>query len=269
MTAIPTMRERPAGQMVIDEFLREQAATPPRSATSRVFGRSPLSDESRPWYLGAVGEIAVGRILAQLPAEWIVFHALPVGTKESDVDHVVVGPGGVFTLNTKHHSGKTVWVAERTLMVNGQKQSYIRNSEHEADRIATLLHERMPQLAAVQPVIVLVDPKSINVKKRPDRVEVLDARRLLRWLTKRPVVLDQSQIDNLAAYIDDPAVWRSVEETNSAEARLRFDALNAEVRSARTRRALWRMFGSLLGIAAVSFGASVVLPAVIGALIGQ
>ena len=46
--------------------------------------------------------------------------AVPVGTGSTDIDHVLVGPGGVFTINTKHHLGQPVWVARRTLMVAGE-----------------------------------------------------------------------------------------------------------------------------------------------------
>ena len=41
------------------ECLRVQADVPPRGAIARTFGRSPLSDESRPWYLGALVVLAL------------------------------------------------------------------------------------------------------------------------------------------------------------------------------------------------------------------
>ena len=31
-----------------------------------------------------------------------------LGEKGSDIDHVIIGPGGVFTLNTKNHTGGNV-----------------------------------------------------------------------------------------------------------------------------------------------------------------
>src|SRR5690606_36128291 len=51
--------------------------------------------------LGALGELEVGRLLDQLDSEWFAFHAVPVGSAGSDVDHIVIGPGGVFTINSK------------------------------------------------------------------------------------------------------------------------------------------------------------------------
>lgn len=246
------MRSRTAGQAVIAEFLREQALVPPRTTFARAFGRSPLSTESRPWYIGAEGEIAVGRELAGLPDGWAVFHAVPVGKKGSDIDHVVVGPGGVFTINTKHHSGKNVWVGRRVLMVSGQKTPHIRNAEYEATRVTKLIRERMPLAAQVQPIVAIVAPKQITIREKPDVVVVLNARQLRRWLEKRPHVVTPGEVDALTTLLDDPGVWGSAPDSRSDLA-VEFARLDTEVRSARTRRKLWAgagmlgLFGMLLG----------------------
>jgi len=66
-----------------------------------------------PWYLGALGELDVARSLDSLGPEWRVFRAVPIGTGSSDIDHVVIGPPGVFTINTKHHQGKDIWIGAK------------------------------------------------------------------------------------------------------------------------------------------------------------
>ena len=89
---------------------------------------------SAAWRVGAEGEEEVARRLGRLSEGWRVLHSIPVGEKGSDIDHVVIGPPGVFTLNTKNHIRSNVWVTETTFMVNGQKREYFRNSRHEAKR---------------------------------------------------------------------------------------------------------------------------------------
>lgn len=44
---------------------------------------------------------------------------IPVGERGANIDHLVVDVG-IFTVNMKNLSGK-VWVAPRTLLVNGRK----------------------------------------------------------------------------------------------------------------------------------------------------
>jgi hypothetical protein len=262
----PTMRQQFAAQAVIEELLRQHGSTPPRTAFAKFFGYSRLSEESVSWYLGVTGEIAVGRILATLPPEWTSFHALPIGKKGSDIDHIVIGPGGVFTIKTKHHAGKPVWVGERTVMVSGQKQPYIRNSEYEAGRVTKLLRERMPLLPAAQPVLALVNPKTLTIKTTPEQVKVIADTGLRRWLLKRPAVLEVAELGQLAAIIDDPATWPAVLFPPPADSLLRFAVLDAEVRTARTRRRVWSFLGSLTLCAAV-FGGWQLLPAILGAIL--
>src|SRR5687767_11173747 len=138
-TRLPSLQDRVAGQAVMEHLLDLQQDVSPRSGVARALGVSPLDEERAAWYRGALGEAAVGRLLDKLPDGWAVLHAVPVGKGDSDIDHVVIGPGGVFTINTKNHSGQKVWVAGRTFMVNGQKQLHLRNAVHEAQRASRLL----------------------------------------------------------------------------------------------------------------------------------
>ncbi|NBO93635.1 MAG: NERD domain-containing protein, partial [Planctomycetia bacterium] len=60
----------------------------------------------RDHYIGFLGERAVGEELNQLMAHgWSVFHDVPFadnpGAKPFNVDHVVVGSGGLFAIETK------------------------------------------------------------------------------------------------------------------------------------------------------------------------
>ena len=57
------------------------------------------------WLRGAEGEEAVGGILENLSADgWHVIHDVSFG--RGNIDHVVVGPGGVFAVETKSHAGR-------------------------------------------------------------------------------------------------------------------------------------------------------------------
>ena len=68
---------------------------------------------------------------------------MPVGERGADIDHVVIGPGGVFTINTKHHPKAAIWVGGETFMVNGGRVPYIRNSRFEAKRASRMLSEHV------------------------------------------------------------------------------------------------------------------------------
>ena len=59
---------------------------------------------------GASAEEHVGSLLAQLPDdEWHVVHDASFG--RGNIDHILVGPAGVFTVETKSHRGRCASVA--------------------------------------------------------------------------------------------------------------------------------------------------------------
>ncbi|MDA0989435.1 MAG: nuclease-related domain-containing protein [Verrucomicrobia bacterium] len=72
---------------------------------------------------GARGEARVARILSFLPSSYTVFHGLSIPTQGEarmggDIDHVVVGPAGIFLVETKQWRGRIELQNDR-LMVDG------------------------------------------------------------------------------------------------------------------------------------------------------
>lgn len=75
------------------------------------------------FFTGAAGEEIVARELARLPAGYHVFHSLDAGGgllmwRGGDIDHVVVGPTGVFAVETKNWRGP-VTLADGRLLLAG------------------------------------------------------------------------------------------------------------------------------------------------------
>jgi hypothetical protein len=160
------------GQSARRQALAAREAAPIKTVLARILR---VDTDERAWRVGADGEEEVARRLRKLGDGWHVLHAVPVGTNGSDIDHVVIGPGGVFTLNTKNRRGKKVWTAEKALFVNGQRTDYLRNSRHEAERAARLLSSAAGASVHVEPVIVVISEK-LTIKHKPDGVHVVSRR---------------------------------------------------------------------------------------------
>jgi hypothetical protein len=112
-----------------------------------------------------------------------------VGERGSDIDHVVIGPGGVFTLNAKNHPNAKLWIAGDTFLVNGQRHPYIRNSRFEAFRAAGLLSSAAGIKVDATGVVVPVGAAGVVIKKAPHDVVVVNRMRLVKWLTSQPEIL--------------------------------------------------------------------------------
>ncbi len=169
--------------------VRQQAdaareAAPVRTLLARALR---VHTDERAWRIGAEGEERVAAELDKVVRKdprWRVLHAVPVGTRGSDIDHVVIGPGGVFTLNAKHHPRASVWVAGDTVQVNGSKRPYVRNARHEAERAARLLAEACGFPVHVDGVVAIVKADRFQVRRPPIGVQVLRHRELARWIRR-------------------------------------------------------------------------------------
>jgi hypothetical protein len=246
----PNLRARGPAYAVLQECLARQKVATPRGRLARALGRSPLHPDARSWYSGALGEIVVANVLAQLGDGWTVLHAVPVGPGNSDIDHVILGPGGIFTINTKNHSGKKIWIGGSTFLVNGYKQEHMRNSAHEAERASRLLSSVTGRPVTVTPLIVVVNPASITTGRKRPRVTVLSSSTLGRWLVRRPRVLSDRAVAHFSMFAEERSTWHTepvaIDDTTDQVAR--FEKLRVEVDAARQRARLWLL---ALGVAAI------------------
>jgi len=74
------------------------------------------------WEQGAEGEVAVAQALEALPEGWVVLHDLAwPGRQRANLDHVVIGPGGVFVVDAKNWTGR-IEVRDQVLLQNGRRR---------------------------------------------------------------------------------------------------------------------------------------------------
>ena len=274
----PSLRTRVAAFAVMKQCLRVQSAAQPRSRVARVLGREPLHPDARSWYRGALGELEVARILSRLDRRWTVLHAVPVGQAGADIDHVLVGPGGTFTINTKNHSGKKIWTAGTTFMVDGQKLAHIHNSTFEAKRAARLLSDVAATPVAVTPLIVVVRPQSVT-RRDPD-VTVLESADLLRWLTRQPQMQTDATVARIVWAAERRETWTTLDDDHEQDRQAKsthrqrtaraerpevdyadeFARLRSEVETAESRRQAWSLLGSLALLAAIVGAGMALIP---------
>jgi hypothetical protein len=69
-----------------------------------VVGSAATRSSAERWARGAAGERKVGATLEGLGPDWHVLHDIYLG--RGNIDHIVVGPGGVYTVETKSHRGR-------------------------------------------------------------------------------------------------------------------------------------------------------------------
>ena len=151
---------------------------------------------------GAAGEEHVGGLLEELSeAGWCVIHDATLG--RGNVDHILIGPPGVFTVETKSHPGPV-----RVARVHGATLAQAQAQRRAIEGVTGL---------RVEPLIVFSRAWVDRPMARRKGVRVLPARMLLGYMTKLQPRLSREEIERarglvVAALAERTARGRRIEE---------------------------------------------------------
>ncbi|MFE3675203.1 nuclease-related domain-containing protein [Streptomyces griseus] len=191
------------------QALREKIRADCPSLIQRSLAWALRRPENASWRTGLRGERIVSRELARLRRHgWRTLHSIPL-SPTWDIDHLLIGPGGVFSINTKHHRGKTVWVGDHVARINhGEGRPYPRSSRREAAVVKKVLDRGCRFAVEVKPVLVFVKPAKLTVQPSLQDVRAIENRELSA-LSPLTGVLSPEQVDAVYAVARDQRSWTS------------------------------------------------------------
>jgi Nuclease-related domain len=155
------------------------------------------SADTLAWRRGAAGERRTARLLAPLERDgWAVLHDLAIPGSPANLDHLVIGPGGVLVVDTKQYRGRLqvdpygmVWHGRHLLV------SALRRVLWAADQADEVLGIADIQVTA----IVAVHGASIPWGQvQADGVTIVPARRVPDLLQALPPILGPERVAWLA-----------------------------------------------------------------------
>ena len=162
------------------------------------------------WRKGALGEYEVGAELERLPDDYFVFN--DINTEEfRNFDHIVVGPKGIFAVETKNWSGLIGTNAAGEITRNGKPlwRSHIRILE----RKVMMLREQILVLTRRDDLFIrglMVFPKAyIEARGKTRNVHCLNVERLYDYFDKCPKRLQPNEIERIARVV------KSIADINS------------------------------------------------------
>jgi hypothetical protein len=155
------------------------------------------SPDAVAWRRGAAGERRTARLLDQLERHgWAVLHDLAVPGSRANLDHLTIGPGGVFVIDSKQYRGRLQLDPTGRLRHGRYPLApTLRAVAFEADQAAQILTD--PGVA-VLPILAVHGAQVPWGKVVIDGIPVVPARRLPSMLRKLPAVLRPEQIAWLA-----------------------------------------------------------------------
>jgi Nuclease-related domain len=155
------------------------------------------SADTRAWRRGAAGERRTARMLAPLEWRgWAVLHDLAIPGSPANIDHLVIGPGGVLVIDSKQYRGRLrldsygmLWYGRHLLVSTLRK---VRWEADQADEVLGIADIQIPAIVAVHGAGVpwgRVDA---------DGATVLVARRVPELLQELPPILGPERVAWLA-----------------------------------------------------------------------
>lgn len=154
-----------------------------------------LDRRAENWEKGAAGERTTAERLALLPSEFVVMHDLHVPGSRANVDHLVIGPTGVFVVDSKAHSG-TFREGSGTLW-NGKRP--IRREVETLGFISTAVAGHLD--VVTMPIMCFTQAKLPAARVPIDNVMVVSLDALLDVITNQQVVYTPQWVEWLPVWL--------------------------------------------------------------------
>lgn len=160
----------------------------------------------RNWKKGIEGEKEVASFLRSLDDSFRVLHGLIIDPDYGDIDHLVIGPSGIFALETKNWTGKVEhdgkeWHAKRGMLFDSMEK--VGSPSDQILDNSDLLEDRLGKRGIpikVKPVIVFPNRDLELELNSPENSGVMifqSREELLEYLKSRPETLTEEEVDSI------------------------------------------------------------------------
>jgi len=145
---------------------------------------------------GAHAEEVVSERLASLPEGYHAFHDLAFDG--FNIDHVVVGPGGIFLVETKSHR-EEVTAQGDTLLLGGKQpaKNFLNQAWSQAYQLRALLEKRTSREWKIKPILCFTRA-FVKVREPVKGVEVLNKKYLASYLSRQPQIFGTEEIETVS-----------------------------------------------------------------------
>jgi hypothetical protein len=169
-------------------------------ALGSMFGA--YANRLRNWNVGIEAEEYVDDIANELPNGFIPLHNLVVGNK-GNIDHVIVGPTGIWVIETKSHNGKITFDG-RELKRDGRslEKDFLGQAMAEAYAVKDILKKELQMQFDTQPIIIFAG-NDVDVRFGLNKIKGV--------YVVGPTWLDRLITNNLIQKLDDQTINKVVD----------------------------------------------------------
>lgn len=154
---------------------------------------------------GERGELHVADVLEELRSDgYKPIH--DIVRDGFNVDHVLVGPGGVFAVETKYRSGKgeITFRNGETLIVGGfpEEKDSLKQARGSAKAVSQLIAENCARREWVTPIVVFVGDWKVRNEWHETDTRVFTPDRLARYIRSQQPRLTCKEVELIASHLE-------------------------------------------------------------------
>jgi hypothetical protein len=152
----------------------------------------------------------VSREFARLGRDWRVLDDVPAG-RRGRLDHLVIGPGGVFVVTGRHDAHHTICLGGESLLVDGNRVHHGRLSRQDAAEVSGRLSDTVGFAVPVTALVLIVGDRRFVVPRQPDDavVRVTTPAAGVRWMRRRGIEWTAADVERIYAGACEPETWSS------------------------------------------------------------
>lgn len=165
------------------------------------------------WRSGLTGQNMVEAVLSDLSDQFYLINNLSLPFKNCDIDHLLIGPNGVFLLETKHYKGEIScvgdsWVYQKVGKNGGTYRGYINNPSRQLKRnvweLKTFLDKKSKKLFGdrqfpfwIQGIVVFTNDEAV-LHAKEETVKILKLNALLPYIREfRNMQISPENVKNI------------------------------------------------------------------------
>ncbi len=245
-----SLRIGTAGYGTMRACLDAQEPPARRGAVARWLGIDPLTPTARPLFLRALAERRVGLLLDELGGQWDALHAIPRTEPDSPLEHLIIGPAGVFVIRGLDVGSGDVWVRGVTLVARRRRHP-VDDLQEQAEYASRMLRLATALPVEARPIVVLLDPGHLWTRTDNGALIVLSNREFVTWLLSQPIRYCGDDVAALSEAAETAATWNQQPTDRMLQGGVvsAFDALQHAVTLAGKPRRLWVGAAAILVLA--------------------
>ncbi len=148
---------------------------------------------------GAHAEEVVSERLMNLPDGYHVFH--DIAFDGFNIDHIVVGPGGIFLVETKSHKGK-IDAQGDTLLLDGAQppKNFLNQTWSQTFQLRDFLKKQTSKEWNVKPILCFTRA-FVSIRTQVKGITVVNKKYLTTYLSKQQQSLNSENIETITGIL--------------------------------------------------------------------